>query len=94
MKRTERKDVGGAIPRFEKPYVIVNPNGEFFRDYTACVPMALHAFTDRWQSAWKFATREDANAEMAKLSGRIADGSGKAPKGCLRVAKAEFTVVG
>ena len=79
-----------------KPYVILDPNGHFFRDYTASIPAIIHGFTDRWEYAWKFATLEEAQGEKAKLIDRLYefDGQRKVPKDYLRIAKAEFRIVG
>jgi len=80
----------------KKPYVILDPKGQFFRDYTASIPACIHSFTDAWEYAWKFATLEEAQQEKARLLDRLYDfdGNNKVPKDYLRIAKAELKIVG
>jgi len=85
-----------AMPALKRPFVIVDPRGQYFRDYTASIPACIHSFTDAYDHAWKFATLEEAQQEKARLLDRLYDfgGSDKVPKDYLRIAQAEFKIVG
>ncbi len=82
--------------KMKNPYVIIDPKGHFFRDYTESIPAVIHSFTDSWPHAMKFATLRDAEIERDRLLDRLYDfgGNKKVPKGYLRIGKAEIVVVG
>jgi len=85
-----------AMPEIRNPYVIVDPEGQYFRDYTASIPAVVHSFISAFEHAWKFATLEDAQREKARLLDRLYDfgGNEKVPKDYLRIVKVGLTVVG
>ena len=86
---------GGKLPAFERPFVIVDPDGRLFRDYTASVPQTAHSFTPQWERAMRFPSAAAARKEKSKLFNRLRDAEGarKVPRGYLRIAKAAFETV-
>ena len=47
--------------KFPRPcYVILDPKGEYFRDFTGSTPAALHSFTDSFFNAWKLYDPDEA----------------------------------
>ena len=76
--------------KFPKPcYVILDPKGEYFRDFTGSTPAALHSFTDSFANARKLYDPEEAKGVKEKVLEWLIenDGIDEVPRDYLRVAE-------
>jgi hypothetical protein len=82
--------------KMKKRYVILDPKGWFFRDFTDAIPQVVNAFTDCETWAWKMDGIEEAKKIKAKLLDRLYsfDGQQKVPQAYLRIAEIEYRIVG
>lgn len=78
--------------RFKLPrpcYVILDPKGEYFRDFTGSTPAALHSFTDSFFNAWKLYDPDEARELKKRVLEWLIekDGVKDVPRDYLRVAE-------
>ena len=78
--------------RFRLPrpcYVILDPKGEYFRDFTGSTPAALHSFTDSFFNAWKLYDPDEARELKKRVLEWLIekDGVKDVPRDYLRVAE-------
>ena len=76
--------------KFPRPcYVILDPKGEYFRDFTGSTPAALHSFTDSFANARKLYDPEEAKGVKDKVLEWLIenDGVDEVPRDYLRVAE-------
>lgn len=76
--------------KFPRPcYVILDPKGEYFRDFTGSTPAALHSFTDSFANARKLYDPDAAKVLKDKVLEWLIenDGAKVVPRDYLRVAE-------
>ena len=76
--------------KFPRPcYVILDPKGEYFRDFTGSTPAALHSFTDSFFNAWKLYDPDEARELKKRVLEWliVKDGVKDVPRDYLRVAE-------
>ena len=69
--------------------MILDPKGEYFRDFTGSTPAALHSFTDSFANARKLSDPGEANELRKKVLEWLVenDGDAEVPRDYLRVAE-------
>ena len=86
-KGTHRNDTG--------TFAILRADGQFFRDFTACIPATLHGFTTDESRAMKFGSYAEAKKAVAQIREKVTDDEGKPfGDGYLCIVKKHWEAVG
>lgn len=78
-----------------KPYMIADPEGRFFRGWTDSIPLIIHGFTESLDFAARFDSLEAAkNTKATLLEGLYEfDGNTKVSVDYLKIVKIELKAV-
>ena len=85
----------GTRRREEGTFAIRRADGQFFRDFTACIPATLHGFTTDESRAMKFGSYAEAKKAVAQIREKVTDDEGKPfGDGYLCIVKKHWEAVG